>query len=246
MIPQIIHYCWFGHNQKPEEVEKCIDSWRKFFPGWEIKEWNESNYDINKVDYMKEAYGLKKWAFVSDYARFDVLYEYGGIYVDVDVEFVKPLPQEFLEYTGFCGFEYTGAIAPGLIFGIEKENVLLKEILDSFKEDHFEISPNGVYKTINLRVTEKLEEIGLVKNNEFQNVQGIRVFPSEYFCGYNTDIREPEITDKTICWHHYLGSWLTPSLKMKCQNLLKKVIGIKNYKRLLKIVRWYKLCNSAL
>ena len=238
MIPKIIHYCWFGYNEKPKEIEKCIDSWRKFFPDWEIKEWTEDNFDIEKYQYAKEAYALKKWAFVSDIVRFDVLYEFGGIYLDVDVEFIKPLPKEFLEYTGFCGFEHTSIIAPGLIFGIEKENALLKEILDSFKEDHFEIRKDGIYKTINLRVTEKLEEMGLVKNNEFQNINGIRIFPSEYFCGYNTDIREPEITDKTICWHHYLGSWSTPSLKMKCQNLLKKVIGVTKYKKLLMFVRF--------
>ena len=108
MIPHIIHYIWFGGAEKPKVVLECIESWRRFFPGWEIKEWNESNYNINKCQYMIDAYQLKKYAFVSDYARFDVLYEYGGIYLDVDVEFIKPLPADFLEHECIAGFEGSG------------------------------------------------------------------------------------------------------------------------------------------
>ena len=90
-IPHIIHYFWFGNNEKPRIVLDCIDSWKKFFPGWKIIEWNEDNYNIDKSSYTKEAYSQRKWAFVSDYARFDVLYEYGGIYLDTDAEVIKDL-----------------------------------------------------------------------------------------------------------------------------------------------------------
>lgn len=239
MIPKIIHYCWFGRNEKSQEIMDCIDSWRKFLPGWEIKEWNEDNFDISKYSYACDAYALRKWAFVSDIVRLDVLYEYGGIYLDVDVEFVKTIPEEYLNYIGFCGFEYTSTIAPGLIFGIQPKQKFIKNVLDSYQNEHFEINNKGIYKTINMRITSMLEEEGLQKNNKMQNINGIVVFPSEYFCGYDTDIREPLITEKTICWHHYLGSWSKPTLKMKCQNLLKKIIGKANYRRLLNLKRKY-------
>lgn len=237
MIPPIIHYCWFGGNELPIIALECIESWKKFFPDWEIREWNENNYDVNENQYVKDAYELQKWAFVSDVARLKALYEYGGIYLDVDVEFIKPLPKEYLSYEGLMGFEYTKTIAPGLILGVEKGSEFIKEIYDSYADDRLFYDKNGIYKTINTRITEKLEKDGLIKNNIMQVVDGFHIFPSEYFCGYNTDIREPEITDKTICWHHYLGSWSNPSLKMRMQNKLKKIIGIQNYKYVLSLVR---------
>ena len=91
MIPKIIHYCWFGRNPLPQSAIKCINSWKKFFPDYEIKEWNEQNFDVNIIPYTSEAYQAKKYAFVSDYARMWVLYNYGGIYFDTDVEVIKPM-----------------------------------------------------------------------------------------------------------------------------------------------------------
>ena len=237
MIPKIIHYCWFGGREKPLEIKMSIDSWKRYVPEYEIREWNEGNFNIENYVYAKEAYEMKKWAFVSDVVRLAVLYRYGGIYLDVDVEFVKPLPQYFLEYDAFCGFEYTMTVAPGLIFGVVKSHPFVKNILDSYTNEHFYLPKDGMYQTINLRITEALTKQGLKKNNEFQNVNGIRVFPSEYFCGYDTDIREPLITDKTICWHHYLGTWQKLSVKGRCQNILKGIIGINNYKKVLYFIR---------
>jgi len=222
MIPQIIHYCWFGNTPKSDEIIRCIESWKKFMPNWKILEWNEQNFDINKYTYTQEAYKLKKWAFVSDIARLDILYQYGGIYLDIDVEFIKSLPEYFLECSGICGFEYTNTIAPGLILGVEKGNEFIKKILDSYINEHFYINKRGWYKTINTRITEQFEMDGLKKNNQLQIIDGFHIYPSEYFCGYNTDIREPEITENTICWHHYLGSWSKPSIKMRFQNILTK------------------------
>lgn len=236
-IPKIIHYCWFGGNKKPADIEKCIESWKRYLPDWKIIEWTEDNYDVHKYQYTSDAYRLKKWAFVSDMARLDILYQYGGVYLDVDVEFIKDLPENYLNYDGFCGFEHTATIAPGLIFGIKKEHPFLKEVLDSYSNEHFELHSDGIYITINTRITEMLLQRGLKKNNKFQIVDGIAVFPSEYFCGYDTDVREPNITEKTICWHHYLGSWSQPTIKMKCQNVLKKAIGVKNYRSVLNIIR---------
>lgn len=221
----------------PQVAVDCINTWRKFFPGWEIREWNEDNYDLSGIPYIADAYRLRKWAFVSDLVRLDVLYKYGGIYLDVDVEFIKPLPSSYLDFKGFMGFEYTNTIAPGLIFGVEKENCFVKKILESYEGERFCYNKNGIYKTINMRITDALVEDGLVKNGRLQDVDGFRIFPAEYFCGYNTDIREPEITENTICWHHYLGSWSDPSIKMKLQDCLKKIIGVSSYKKLLYFVR---------
>lgn len=240
MIPKVIHYCWFGRNEKPQVALECIKIWKKYFPGWKIIEWNEDNYDLSGIQYIEDAYKLKKWAFVSDLVRLDVLYKYGGIYLDIDVDFLKPLPDVFLNYKGFMGFEHTKTIAPGLILGVEKNNSFVKMILDSYDGERFYYNKNGIYKTINTRITEALLEQGLIKNNKYQVVGDFHIFPSEYFCGYNTDIREPEITENTICWHHYLGSWSNPSIKMKLQDCLKKMIGVKNYKRLLYFVRGVK------
>lgn len=237
MIPKIIHYCWFGNNSKPEVALKCIETWKKYFPGWKIIEWNEDNYDMGANQYLIDAYEAKRWAFVSDIARLDILYQYGGIYLDIDVEFLKPLPEKYLEYEGILGFEYTHTIAPGLIMGVEKQNLFVKKILDSYIGERFYVNKDGWYKTINTRITDELVKDGLIKDNTFQVVDGFHIFPSEYFCGYNTDVREPEITENTICWHHYLSSWSNSSFKMRFQNILKKLIGVNNYKKLLNIKR---------
>ena len=236
-IPKLIHYCWFGYSEKPQLVLDCIETWKKHLPGWKIIEWNESNFDINKYQYVQDAYKYKKWAFVSDVARLDILYRFGGVYLDVDVEFIKELPDEYLDYEGFLGFEYTHYVAPGLIFGVKKNNKFIKELLNSYQFEHFQFNKEGVYETINLRLTKKLQKNGLNNNGKCQVVCGFHIFPSEYFCGYNTDLHEPEITINTICWHHYLGSWSKPTLKSKFQNFLKVIIGKNKYKKLLHMKR---------
>lgn len=120
-IPHIIHYCWFGRNPKSELVLNCIESWKKYLPGYEIREWNEDNYDVTQVNFVKEAYENQKWAFVSDYVRFDVLYQFGGIYFDTDVELLKPIPEEILAKRAFTGFESTKLISPGLVMVRSKD-----------------------------------------------------------------------------------------------------------------------------
>ena len=104
MIPKVIHYCWFGHHPLSPLAKKCMKSWKRYFPDYEIKEWNEGNFDLSYCDYVREAYEAKKWAFVSDYARLKIVYEQGGIYMDVDVELIKPL-DELTERDGYMGFE---------------------------------------------------------------------------------------------------------------------------------------------
>lgn len=236
-IPHIIHYCWFGNGEKPAIVQECMASWRTYFPGWEIKEWNESNYDVNVIPYTAKAYSEKRWAFVSDYVRFDVLYKYGGIYLDVDVEFIKPLSENILEKNAFTGFEYTGIVAPGLIFAVSPKFCFLENVLNMFRNSQFSINPNGTFLTVNMQLTNLLKKEGLRVDNTMQTIAGITIYPSEYFCGYNTDIREPEITENTICWHHYLGSWQKKGIKVRIQDSIKCVVGIKNYKKIIKLKR---------
>ena len=136
MIPKIIHYCWFGGNPKPEIIEKCIKSWRKHCPDWEIKEWNESNYDVNVHPYVKEAYEAKKWAFVSDVARLEIIYNCGGVYMDTDVELLGPLDR-FIENDAFYIFETDRNIASGLGFGAKAGHCSLKEMFTSYEGRHF-------------------------------------------------------------------------------------------------------------
>ena len=132
-----IHYFWFGRGPKPELAIKCIESWKKYCPDWEIIECNEDNYDVNRCEYMKEAYAQGKYAFASDYARFDILYRFGGVYLDTDVELIKKIPDGFLEDQGFTGLESNNKIASGLVFAVKKGNPIVKEILEMYQKEHF-------------------------------------------------------------------------------------------------------------
>lgn len=236
-IPHIIHYCWFGKNPKSELVLKCMESWRKYLPGYEIREWNEENYDVTQVGFVKEAYENQKWAFVSDYVRFDVLYQFGGIYFDTDVELLKPIPEEILAKRAFTGFESTKLISPGLVMGSIKGLDLIAEILEEYQNSSFLVDGRPCYKTVNAYTSEVMGRWGFVTNGEYQEIDGIAVYPAEYFCAVDLDVHEKVITDQTIAVHHYAGSWLQPSLKRKVQNVLKKTIGVENYRKLLHLKR---------
>ena len=136
MIPKKIHYCWFGGNPLPEFAKKYIESWKKYLPEYEIIEWNESNYDVRKIPYISQAYDAKKYAFVSDYARFDIIYEHGGVYFDTDVEVIKDMTG-ILEHGAFAGIESAGALNAGLGFATRQREPILKEILESYKDEKF-------------------------------------------------------------------------------------------------------------
>lgn len=205
---KIIHYCWFGGAEKSDVILKCIESWRKFCPDYEIKEWNENNFDVKRCKYVEDAYNAKKWAFVSDYCRFFVLYEYGGIYLDTDVEILKPL--DGLPDT-FVGFERATMVASGLIRGAGKGDRICREMLDSYETDSFtdENGKPNLY-TVCDRETEILKKHGLILNDEKQTVCGTTVFPTEYFNPKGGDYGKEIITDNTYTIHHYLASWKSP------------------------------------
>ena len=232
MIPKIIHYCWFGHNPLPPMAIKCIESWKKYLPDYEIREWNEENFDVNSTPYSQEAYAAKKYAFVSDYARFEILHKYGGLYFDTDVEIIKPL-DEIVARGPFMGCENEVGIkkttdlhvAPGLGLGVNPGLGLYKEILELYASLHF-LKENGEFnqKTVVRYTTEVLSRHGLRNVNELQQVAGIWIYPKDYFCSISTYDGKLRLTANTVSIHHYAQSWISPSHRI-LRNWVLKIGG---------------------
>ncbi|MBO5137513.1 MAG: glycosyl transferase [Spirochaetaceae bacterium] len=209
MIPKKIHYCWFGGKPLPQLAKNCIESWKKNLPDYDIIEWNESNFDINCCEYVKESYQAKKWAFVSDYARLQILYNEGGIYFDTDVKIIRPF-DDIIEAGNFMAMELPSAtINLGLGFGVEKNSFFLQDMLEMYRKENFVLA-DGTYnqKTIVQNVTEKLLAQGLKQENTIQNIAGFTLYPTDYFCPYNYQNNTINITKNTCCIHLYDGSWL--------------------------------------
>lgn len=221
MIPKVIHYCWFGRNPLPPLAIKCIESWKKFFPDYEIKEWNEDNFDVNIISYTKEAYEAKKYAFVSDYARFWILYRYGGIYFDTDVEVIKSM-DDIIAKGPFMGCENeandvrVASVAPGLGLGVTPYLGLYGEILTKYESLHF-LNDDGSYnlKTVVQYTTELLCEHCLKNINQIQECAGVWIYPKEYFCPKDYETKKLTITNHTRTIHHYEASWQNAALKFK-------------------------------
>ncbi|MDO4782332.1 MAG: glycosyltransferase [Capnocytophaga felis] len=215
MIPKIIHYCWFGGKPKPELAEKCIVSWRKHLPNYEYIEWNENNFDFDKFPYAKEALEAKKYAYITDIVRLYVLKEFGGIYMDTDVEVLKPL-DIFLNEPAFSGFE-SNKLLPTGIMGAEKNSVWASEMLEYYngrsflsEEKHPILIPNTII------ITDMMKAKGFFINNTYQKKEGyITFYPSEYFCPKDYISGKIHITENTYCIHHFSGSWLPRNRKVK-------------------------------
>lgn len=223
MIPKFIHYCWFGGNPLPPLALECIASWKKFLPNYEIKQWDESNFDVNMIPYTAEAYRQKKYAFVSDYARFWILHKHGGLYFDTDVEVIKPL-DDIIAKGNFMGFEvdpdgdntpgkyaprFCFAVNPGVGFGMEKEHSFMKKMLNFYAKLTFELPPTNIawYKTIVAYTTESLCEEGLKNIKGVQVVDGINVYPHDYFSPINMISGKLHVTPNTHTIHRFMGSW---------------------------------------
>lgn len=213
-MEKVIHYFWFGRKEKPDIVKKCIASWKEKMPEWKYVEWNEDNYDVNCIPYSEEAYLAQKYAFVSDYARCKVLYEQGGVYLDTDVEVLKPLDELVENYDGFMGFELDETVAPGLIMGVNSGNVILKDMCEQYESIHYNLE-NGKQNmtTVVEYATKILIEHGLQLNGEKQIVEDITIFPREYFAPYNVYTEKLEITENTYSVHHYTATWQNSGLK---------------------------------
>ncbi|MCL2798411.1 MAG: glycosyl transferase [Firmicutes bacterium] len=218
MIPKKIHYCWFGGKPLGKLETKCVASWKKFCPDYEIIEWNEANFDVNAIKYTKQAYEAKKYAFVSDYARFDILYREGGIYLDTDVELIKPL-DELLIHKVYMGFERPGLVNSGLGFGTEAGHELLQYICESYRARAFlkdDGSPD--YTTVVQIVSSTLYPKGLTDENTIQVIDGCTIFPMDYFQPIDQKTRKKYITQNTFSIHHYAASWYS-----KRHKFLKKI-----------------------
>jgi len=202
MIPKTIHYCWFGGNPLPPFALKCIKSWKKHCPDYEIKEWNESNFDINCNAYVKEAYDAKKWAFVSDVARLIIIYNNGGVYLDTDVELRKPLG-DLLNNFMYMGFEQDGEVNTGVGFGAVKEFPILQKMIGIYSSAFF-INPDGTHNmtTCNIYTKKILQQEGFILNDEYQNINGLALYPSEYFSP-----KRFSAVANTYSIHYYAVSW---------------------------------------
>ena len=231
MIPKVIHYCWFGYNPLPPLAIKCIESWKKYLPDYEIKEWNEDNFDVNIIPYTAEAYRAKKYAFVSDYARFWILYHEGGLYFDTDVEVIRPL-DDIIERGPFMGCETDGdsdgsliKVAPGLGLGVIPGLGLFKDFLMVYDGLHF-LTSDGVYnqKTIVQNTTEVLVKYGLRNQSGIQHIGGVYIYPSEYFCPLNTISRKMHVTSNTRSIHHYMASWSDKGKKEYIKSKLRAIL----------------------
>ncbi|MGG7190017.1 glycosyltransferase family 32 protein [Clostridium paraputrificum] len=241
MIPKVINYCWFGGNPLPPLAVKCIDSWKKFCPDYKIIEWNESNFDLDCCDYVREAYKEKKWAFVSDYARFKILYENGGLYFDTDVELIKPL-DDILSCGSFMGVENfisSTSINPGLGLAVVPGLGLYKELLDSYHDRHF-INKDGSLNltTVVDYTTECLRQHGLKDVNVIQEVAGVYIYPKEYFNPTDMDTGKIIVTDNTVSIHHYAASWVDSYsiFRGKVYSFIAKFMGKSCAEKIRKIV----------
>ena len=218
MIPKKIHYCWFGGNPLPELAVKCIESWKKHCPDYEIIEWNENNFDINCCDYVKEAYDAKKWAFVSDVARLYALVNHGGIYMDTDVEVLKSL-DDILDYEAVSGFESEKCIPTGLM-ACEKNQQLFFELLHEYDNIHFLKKDGSLDLTTNVtRITKTCLKYGLKLNNSFQIINGFALFPNDYFCPKDYASKKINLTKNTYTIHHFDASWVPKSKKIQTKIL---------------------------
>lgn len=211
-IPKIIHYCWIGSSEKPKSVEYCIESWKKYCPDYEIIEWNESNYDFTKNQYMKEAYEAKKWGFATDYARLDIIYNYGGIYFDTDVEIIKSF-DELLNQEAFIGFENTGGekifVNSGQGFGAKPKNKIIKQMLNYYENMKFRNNDGSLNTIPSPRyTTEILCNNGLKRENKKQILNDITVYKQDVLCPKNFTTGKVNITKDTYSIHHFTASWM--------------------------------------
>ena len=228
MIPKVIHFCWFGGKEKPESVKKNIDNWKKVLDDYEIIERNEDNFDINSNNFVKQAYEAKKFAFVSDYVRLKVLYEYGGIYLDTDVIVVKNF-DEFLNLNAFCSFESSQSICTAVI-GAEKGSAFIEKTLLLYanktfvnNENKYDLTPNSelIFKHF---FKEKVDRCTTIELPE------ITFFPVDYFCAKDYKTYEYLKSKNTVCIHDLYASWYTP--KKKFLRFIKKIlikIGLKGF-----------------
>lgn len=214
MIPKKIHYCWFGGAPLPPQAEKCIRSWQKFCPDWELVQWNESNFDLDENPYVRYCFDNKKWAFLSDYVRLAVIYRYGGVYFDTDVELLKPLG-DLMEQEAFYSFETESIVNTGQGFGAVAGHPTVEAMVRQYlalqpdEEGHF---PLAACPALN---TAALKEFGLRCDGSRQTVAGAVILPVEYMNPYDEPTGRLNKTENTLSIHWYSKSWISPGAKLR-------------------------------
>ena len=235
MIPKIIHYCWFGNSKKPKSVIKNIKTWTKYCPDYKIIEWNENNFDISINNYVEEAYAAKKWAFVTDYVRLYALYNYGGIYMDTDVEVVSNF-DFVLENDAFSGYE-SGNYPLTATMGSIKNNKIIKEFLDYYNNKHF-IKEDGTFdQTTNVIIfTNILKKHGIKCDGSMQTIDGFKVYPFEYFCAKDYNTGKVTLTENTYTIHNFGASWMSKNTRgeNKLRHFLNRFISEQASKKISK------------
>ena len=228
MIPKTIHYCWFGRGEKPKLAQKCIASWKTFCPDYEIIEWNEDNYDVNSTPYTKYCYENKKWAFLSDYVRLDVVCRHGGVYFDTDVEVIKSF-DDLLNNKAFFAFESSQIINTGLGFGAEKDSKFLKALMEQYA---YTSEENVVIVGCPALNTTALLPFGLELDGRLQRIDDMLILPAEYMNPYDDPTGRLTITDKTVSIHWYSKSALSKKaiLRSKLTRPLHRVFGVDCFK----------------
>lgn len=230
MIPKKIHYCWFGRGEKPKVAQKCIESWRRLCPDYEIIEWNEDNFDTNKNEYTKMCYEEKKYAFLSDYVRLLTVNEYGGIYLDTDVELLKS-PDELLKNEAYFGFETDEYVNTGVGFGSVPHGKAVEAMVREY--DFLLDGKNGVVGCPVLN-TQALLKAGLQQNGKRQTVLGAEIYPAEYFNPYESTTGRLNKTTNTVSVHWYSGMWMSKSqqLRSKITKPLHRILGVNFFSKL--------------
>lgn len=241
-IPKIIHYCWFGGKPLPKMAIKCIESWKKYLPDYEIKQWDESNFDINSIPYTKQAYEAKKYAFVSDYARFWILYHYGGLYFDTDVEVIRSL-DDIIAKGPFMGCQNKCdpakstidlGVNPGLGLGTYPKQPFFKEILQQYGHLSFYNKDGSLnLKTVVQYTTEILISHGMKNWPDIQLVEGITIYPWDYFCPMNPML-VLELTKNSRTIHLFTATWESRSVRLR--KWIKRRLGYKTISYLQPII----------
>lgn len=219
MIPKTIHYCWFGRNQKSELIKKCIESWHKFCPNYEIIEWNEDSFDVHINKYVEDAYNNKKWAFVSDFARLWIVYNYGGIYLDTDV-LLKGSIDNLLKYDCWLASDDVKYINTGLGFGAVKGQSLIEKIMMEYYKYKFSLTP-----CINLNTEVVCRELP-----QWQKIDKSQTIDNILFIGLHDY--------GNYAKHYYTATWLDEKAYIKRQKEIEK--GEKH--RIRSIVKWKVIC----
>lgn len=237
-IPKIIHYCWFGKKDKPDIVNNCIDSWKRILTDYKIIEWNEENFDVESNLYVKQAYESGKFAFVSDYVRLKALYDYGGIYLDTDVEVFKSF-DDLLDNESIWGFEEANYIATSTI-GAKKGNEIIGEFLNLYNNKSF-ISNSGDFEfTTNVTmVTDLLEKRNVDMDNSYQKLNYATIYPREFFSPYDYANCRDFTTENTYCKHYFYKSWIPfhQKIKSKVKFILSKIIGGDNIAKIREYIK---------